>query len=475
MKKLILLVLLAAALPVFVLAQEEVPENPKEAQKKELISQVETFKKTVSRIRGKDFREDFKVSIKSKEELRKFILEKTEEAEFTEELDKSTKLLVKLGLVKPETDLKKLMIEVMTEQVAGLYDPEEKELCLMEGTMEGPMQEVALAHEIFHALQDQYYSIDSMMKVIRHDDDLALAVNSIIEGEATLGGFEPMFEKQGGSIISIPMDLGQMIRQQARMAQEMQPDSALAKAPAFIRQTLFFRYAEGASFMQAALRKYKSWKELDRVFDNPPMSTEQVMHPQKYFEEIDYPVRIRLPRLHEKLEGDWEETYTSTMGEFEISVLLCEFVGEKIAAVAAEGWDGDSYTMIESKEKGGPQIIGWLSVWDTDKDAQEFAEAYAKALAKRFATDLQKTETGYFVEQEDGEENAAVDCAGAQVLVIQGAPPSVIPKVKSIMVESRQVVMSEQDFGKLAGQKLAVPETPDSEKAEPNKEDAPGK
>ena len=254
------------------------------------------------------------------------------------------------------------------------------------------------------------------------------------------------------------------------MQLKMQPNSAMAKTPRFIREMLMFQYCEGSSFVQKFLQKHKSWKEIDSLFENPPLSTEQIMHPEKYLGEIDYPVRIHLPELHKRLEGGWEEITTGNMGEFLLKVFLSEFIDGKTAAAAATGWDGDSYTMIESKEKGGPQIIALLSVWDSEKDAREFAEAYAGALGKRFKTKAQKLDTGFFLHVEDEKETVLIELAGTQALVIQGAPVLLIPEVRSLVLKARQVEMKERGFDDLAGQKPDLPGPPAKGETEPDEE-----
>ncbi len=472
MKKLALLLVLALLLPVYLLAQEEPEQKPQETLEQKLLGQVDSFKKAVSRIRGKEFRGDFKVGIKTKEELRKLILEKSKEDEMLGEFEKTRKLLVKLGAVKPEFDLRKTLTEMLTEQIAGFYDPEAKALYLMEETAAGPTTGMVLAHEMFHALQDQYFHIRAMQQVIHNNDDRYLAIMGIIEGEATLGGFEYDFEKKGVSIITLPMldNFGAIARAGFEMDLRMKPDSAMARAPKIIREMLIFQYCEGSSFVQKFLQKHNSWKALDKLFERPPLSTEQIMHPDKYLAEKDYPVRIFLPELHKKLNGQWEEVTTSTMGEFLLKVLLSEFVDGKTAAAAAAGWDGDSYTFIASKEKGGPQIIAWLSVWDSKDDAEEFVKAYAQALGKRYKKEPELTNTGYFLNIKQGEETALIHFAGTQVLIIQGAPRSLLPKITAEMLKARQVVMKEADFGDLSRKKLELPKTPEKPKPPPEKE-----
>jgi len=471
-KKVMLVVAAVLLFACYLAAQDKPQEDPSAEAKKKLLLQVEPIKKIVSEIRGKQFLEDFKVGIKTKEQLREFILEEVEKEEARKEFEKTRKILLKLGLIPPKLDLKKTFVDVLTEQVAGFYDPDAKELYLMEGSMTGgPSQEMTVAHEILHALQDQYFYINAMVLAIRHNDDRQLATFSIIEGEATLLGFEYLLKKQGMSVLTVPMDIGKMMQQMMEGQLTMTP--ALANAPRFLRDTLLFRYIEGSSLVQKVLKKYNSWKELDRLFDNPPISTEQVMHPEKFLGEMDYPVRILLPQLHRRIEGKWKEIETNTMGEFAVKTLLREFLDEATATTAAAGWDGDSFTMVEAKEKPDIQIFAWLSVWDSPKDAKEFAEAYALALNNRFKTKARKTRTGYFLEVPGKEEMTLVELAGTQVLVIQDAPASLLPGIRSAMLTSRKIEMQESDFRDLSKQKLDLtPEPAEPPKpAEPEKND----
>jgi hypothetical protein len=283
------------------------------------------------------------------------------------------------------------------------------------------------------------------------------------------------------------MDFGTVVRQAMSRQLRARPDSPVAKAPSVLRDTLLFRYIEGSSFVQKFLKKHGSWKKLDLLFDNPPLSSEQIMHPEKYMDrdKVDYPVKVIMPKLHEKLEGEWEEVATNTMGEYQTRLLLSEYIdvpeakkpsaegpseepsiprpADKArkrtnkAAAAAAGWDGDRYTMIESTEKGGPQIIVWLSVWDTMQDAQEFVKAYAELLSRRFKKELTLVGTGYFMETGEGSDTALVEFSGTQALVIQGAPASLVPKIREEALKARQVIMKEGDFSKLAGHKLKLP------------------
>jgi len=465
MKKLLLVFLLVLFLPIA--AAQEIPQKKeKKDSRKEILNQVESFKKSVSGIRGKKFRKDFGVGIKTKGELEKYILAQTEKPEFVEEMDKAKKVLVKLGLIEPKLDLTKIMVDMLTEQVAGFYDPEKSELFLMEQNIGTPMQDMVLAHEIFHALQDQYYHIDAMMQVIHHNDDLGLALKSIIEGEATLGGLEYMFAKNGSSVLNMPVDIGKMLYEQAKLGQQANPNSALAKAPKFIQEMLFFSYGYGSSFVQQYLAKHSSWKTLDNLFENPPLSTEQIMHPDKYIKQIDYPVKIHLPLLHERLKGEWKEVITSNMGEFQTRIMLAEFIDEETSEKAARGWDGDAYILIESAEKEGASIFGWLSVWDTEKDAEEFAKACAGMFEKRFGANALKTENGYALKDKNSDETAFIEYAGTEVLVILGAPDSILAQVRAELLKSRQVIVKEAKFGALSENKTSIPRQGDEEEKE---------
>lgn len=449
--------------------QKKKPSEPPD-EAREIQERIAHFRKAVSEMRGKKFLQDFKFGVKTREELQEYIVGKFKEEKARGEFKKLRKLLITLGLISPELDIEKSLLKMLTERIAGFYEPEKDELFLMEGSMGGLMQDITIAHEVCHALQDQHYDLDAMTKSIRNNTDRQLAVFGIVEGEATLAGFEYMLKKMNQSVVTEQLDRGKWYRTMSELDLRFSPNSALAKIPKFIREMFIFRYCEGATFVQTVLKKFKSWKELDRIFDNPPLSTEQVLHPEKYIGKVDYPVRILLPKLHKELEGEWEEVMTDSMGEFAIRVLLSEFVSKNSAATAAAGWDGDSFALIESKAKGGPTIFVWLSVWDSGKDAKEFTDAYASVLAKRFSIEARKTDTGYLVEPEKESGKTLVEFAGTQVLVIQGAPLSLVAKVRTATLSARQVVMRERRFDKLSRQKLILPAAPDKTQHKPEEQ-----
>jgi hypothetical protein len=443
---------LAAYILIVIFTTISVVPAQESAEQEELAKKVKEMQKEVSKICGKDFKKDVPVGVKDTEELKKFLLEEIEKKSSDEEIIKSQKVIEKFGLLQKGTDLKKIFVDVCTEQVAGLYDPEKKELFLMKGKGFGAgaaEDDMAAAHELTHALQDQYFDLLSFIRSVRNDDDESLAREALVEGEATLLGFRYVLLKG------------------ERFTRE-RADSALNKAPAIVRELLIFPYVRGALFCQQILRR-SGWKGFDSAFENPPLSTEQILHPEKYFETTDYPTALKMPELLKQFEGDWQLLDTNSLGEFVISVLVSQFLTAGDAKKASEGWDGDKYQALEEK-KTGKIVIAWVSTWDTKEDAQEFAKLYASVLAKKYNKKSEAAHNASFIFISGDSELACVESCGTEVIVVDSVSKAQLEKIRPELLKTVKVISNEQKLDEFAKQPFSVPAPPAEEsKKEPQK------
>ncbi|MBI3463878.1 MAG: hypothetical protein HY000_12600, partial [Planctomycetes bacterium] len=152
-------------------------------------------------------------------------------------------------------------------------------------------------------------------------------------------------------------------------------------APAIFRESLIFPYFKGMVFI-LHLTNRGGWEPVNAAFRDPPTSTEQILHPEKYREPRDVPTAIALPDMKAVIDEAWKKLGENVLGEFQISILL---TGVKDAAQASAGWDGDRYAVFEGE--AGKLGLVWLSTWDRPEDAKEFATAYARYLQeKKLAT-----------------------------------------------------------------------------------------
>jgi hypothetical protein len=151
---------------------------------------------------------------------------------------------------------------------------------------------------------------------------------------------------------------------------------AFRAAPPIFRETMMFPYLKGMVFT-LYLTNENEWERVNEAFRKPPLSTEQVLHPDKYLKEVDEPIEIVLPPLGDLLGDDWKELGQNVLGELQISIMLRKHQGPKAAA----GWDGDRYAIFQ----GPDDRLGlvWYTTWDNESEAQEFAAAYARYLGSR--------------------------------------------------------------------------------------------
>jgi hypothetical protein len=159
------------------------------------------------------------------------------------------------------------------------------------------------------------------------------------------------------------------------------------QAPLIIREALLFPYEEGAAFVQALYQR-GGFKAIDEALREPPRTTEQIIHPEKY-QLGELPRPAPLPDLADALGGSWRTLGRGVLGERDLRVLIEHFANRPDAAVAAAGWDGDSYVVLEDEDDR--LLVAIHTVWDTEQDAVEFYNAYDRTVAKRFGEEQRRT------------------------------------------------------------------------------------
>ncbi len=250
-----------------------------------------------------------------------------------------------LGLLPDSLDLEKLLLDLYSEQVAGYYDPERETLYAIE-TADPSQLRLIMAHEMVHALQDQYLPLDSLM-VLSGNGDLVAATQAVLEGHATVASIRVL--TPAADVVATP-EFWETYRRQVRTQQRQM--AVFASAPLVLREALVFPYLEGAEFMR--------WWSENRARPLPapdelPVSSEQVLHPDRYVGH-DLPVALAYA------DSSSEVLHEDTLGELEIQILLASMRGADEASYdQALGWGGDRYRV--SRSPTGLALI-WYSVWD---------------------------------------------------------------------------------------------------------------
>lgn len=347
---------------------------------------TEAYHGVVSRIRGQKFSTRVLPSMMNRQELKDELIRQMNKEYSESELKLADGAYKVFGLMPPDMAVLKLMTALLTEEVAGFYDPESKKMVLIieQGSAKDPgwfgrllgakpafdkdEQKTTLAHEMTHALQDQLYDLQAMNKRIEGDDDMLLAFSALVEGDATLLMFDEMDEED------ITQADPEAMRATFNLMSWFLPvagGKTFRSAPPIFRESLVFPYFSGMIFCLTLAGK-GGWEAVDVAYQQPPTSTEQIMHPRKYQgEEFDAPQLVTIPDLKEAVGNEWQYLGGNCLGEMQTSIMLKSVRG---GTRAAEGWDGDRYEVFQTEQ--GKLAVVSVSVWDSPEDAEEFASAY---------------------------------------------------------------------------------------------------
>ena len=313
------------------------------------------------------FKSPPQIEVRTRDEVRRFLEEKLATELPAEELRGQERAYKRFGLIPDTLDLRTFMVGLLTEQIAGYYDPATKKLYVVEGA-ELALTDMTVSHELVHALQDQYFNLDSIQK-LKGNNDRQVAAQALFEGQAI---FEQMSATIGERALTTALPgTWERVRDLIRQNTESMP--LFSRAPFVIQETLLFPYLSGAEFIRRAKEKRPNASLVDDV----PASTEQVLHPERFFESRDDPTTVILPppRIG-------KVAYENNLGEFETRLFLYEHLKDQAAAFrGATGWDGDRYQLIDL---GRGEALVWLSVWDSATEAAEFRDLLDTAVLKRF-------------------------------------------------------------------------------------------
>ncbi len=284
------------------------------------------------------------------------------EAATPEQYAAQARLGERLGLLPAGTDLAALQLGLLGDQVLGYYDEDTGELAVVQrGGAFGPLEQVTLAHEFTHALQDQHFDLDTLESDDLSNGDRALARTTLAEGDATL-------LMQQWALGNLTFE--ELLEVTARALDPRQL-ATLAGVPRVIARQLEFPYLEGLLFA-STLYQAGGWAAVDAAYKAPPDSTEQIIHPEKYTSR-EAPVEVVAPLTAADLGKGWTEGWSDTLGELGIATWLEPTAGIAGATAPAAGWGGDRIVMLEGPDDAW--LVAWQTAWDTAADADAFAAA----------------------------------------------------------------------------------------------------
>lgn len=336
----------------------------------DVAAQMDTIQQQVSLIRGLQALAPVQRGLMTPDQLRERMRQDIYEQNSPQDIEDNSHMFAILGLLPEGFDLQGLYLNLLSEQVAGFYDAETKEMYVVQGeAFKGP-EKMTYAHEFTHTLQDQNYDLRNGLKdnpeYCRDHSEYCLAVDSLVEGDASL--VESLW----------------LYRSATRQDQKEITDfynsyssPVYDSTPYFMQQDLMFPYQYGLEFVQT-LYDQGRFGAVDAAYRNPPVSSEQILHPERYPNDI--PMDVTLPDLVTALGSSWREVDRNVMGEWSTYLILSagyqesQRLDETTAAKATEGWGGDAYAILRNDTDNQTAFI-FRSRWDTSADQDEFLAA----------------------------------------------------------------------------------------------------
>jgi len=401
-----------------------------------IAATVDVLKET-SEIRQLSILRPVESSTQSRAEIERTLIKNLDEDMTAAQAHASEVTLRKLGLAPAEFQYRALMIRLLTEQVAGYYDPKTQQFHLADWIdLDG--QKPIMAHELTHALQDQHFNLRRFDHWPKGDSDAELAAHALIEGDATL--------VMALYVANNPLRALAFLKS---LGATGLPSEELDKAPRALRETLLFPYQDGEKWV-SVLYKQGGWDRVSKAFIELPQSTEQILHPEKYFAH-EPPVKVTLPDVASFLDTSssssenrgrrsevgqdlrtarlpaWKRLDSDVDGEWGFYLILDQFLKSPAESRrAAAGWGGDRFALYEGPR--GEAMLVSLSVWDTESDAREFFDAYVKRTELRYpdSTSIQPSfnaqSPALSKSFSTSEGVVSMEVRGGRVLILEGVP-----------------------------------------------------
>ncbi len=387
------------------------PADSKPATDADFIAAADEVLGQMSQITGLKLLTPLKKSLRSREEIRAYVIKQMNEEKNPAERYADQRSAEAFGLLPKGFDLDNFMVNVLTEQVEGLYDPKTREFYIADWS---PLadQRMVMAHELTHALEDQHFQIEAWLKAARPNEDAELARDAVLEGSAMAAMVDYLMLSTGRSLKDVPdFDPSMLIG-------DLGSTPTLQKAPPFLKDALIFPYIGGLTFSAAVLRN-TGWAALSAVFEKPPVSTQQILHPGLY-RSGKIPATVTLPRFEKLLGDNWSKLDENIMGEFGWKEVLKQFLDSDRATNLAAAWDGDRYAVFEHKQTKKLIMMARLHL-DSEMRAARFFGQYSEALEKKHSerSNLLRRPNFFSFDTPDG--GVFLDCLGDECVTMEGA------------------------------------------------------
>ena len=399
----------AAAQTATVQKPAAAPAPMTKAQGEELLRSVDEILQFASKDTHLAIKSPVKRKLLTRAEVGKFLTRKFDEDKGTQRLERSEVILKKFGLLDHDFHLRPFLISLLTEQIAGFYDPKTHTVNLLDWVAVEEQKPV-LAHELTHALQDQRVDMEkwsdslsmATAKTVREDnlhieaDESNTARDAVAEGQAMVVFVDYALKPSGKTLADSP-ELGDKMQD---LAGDSNGSPLMARAPLLLQRSLLFPYTQGLSFEQALLQYGGADSAFAGALDHPPGSSHEILHPEEYLAHLPVAV-LAMPDVHPLLDKEWTPLDVGVMGELDVSITAELFGGKEIAEALAPSWDGGIYyaaqrrtaTTAEQRQKTESVGLMYFSRWKNADSARSFLRVYSSQLGRKY-TRLKAVATG---------------------------------------------------------------------------------
>jgi len=412
--------------------------TPEQAQ--ELFRSVDEILSFVSKDTGLAIKSPVKRELAGREQVRKYVQTHMQDDKDAQRLARSEASMKKFGLLPQDFDLRKLLLDLLEDQVAGYYDPKTKTVYLLDW-VPPEQQRPVLAHELTHALQDQNFGLDKWLQVSDDDqrdnpdnldagpDEEQAARQAVSEGQGMAVMMDYVLEPTGQTLADMPA-MGEVFKQQTM--ERVSDSPILASAPMYLREMVIFPYTYGLTFLEDLLTRGGKEMAFAGAFKNPPHDTREIMEPDSYLDG-QHVEPIRLPKLTAVVKKNYVGYDSGAVGEFDVYILLKQYSGPELAQKLSPAWRGGIYYLGRRKDAkpsrpDGPVPMSdlallYVSNWATPEDAGYFAKAYSLWLPKKYKSVTPVAEQkGRAWNTEQG--TVSIEVSDSRVLVMESFDPA---------------------------------------------------
>lgn len=330
-------------------------------------SQVQEIFTAVSKLANLPVKKPVRVERMTRDQLRTSLDKRIKESVKPSEIRADELTLKWLGFAPAAFDLKKTTVDLVTEQAAAFYDYKKRKLVMLENPI-GEFDTGILAHELAHALADQHFKIGKFMDDRAMTDDAAMARVAVVEGQAQW--LMTAYELRERSKIEL-RDHPELLPQwKSTEADNDMRYPVLQKSPFYMRVTLLFPYWEGARFQQAVVAR-QGIDGIRRVFEAPPQSTREILHPDTYFDRGDAR-KLDVPAFTRK---GFKPFSFGVLGELDHLVVF-KLAHRDDAEDLASAWRAGAYRLLESKKQCC--VVLYASEWKDEAAAEKAREAWER-------------------------------------------------------------------------------------------------